>query len=920
MSTEGKKKYKCDRCRSLQVQNNIQINVPTDNSFNSLQEDEENETSHDSNFVTLRRNKKQSSLPDLSASFLSTENTLYYLESKNVNSLPDLSSEENVLVNELKLEIKRLQTELDIAHNEIANLNVPNTELNKKIQEQQKMWIRVTVNGKKIAVGTAYRPQWLDVDTFLDALSDSIVSFSDHDHIVLLGDFNINLMNGGDPKTRKFQDFLSSINLEQVVKSPTHFTSQSNSLIDVICTDACVRNVDVTHVPDLNRHCIVSITLKLKKEKIPPKTVTYRPLRDIDRVAFDRDLFLTRWESVYSAHSVNEMVEIFNEFVTVLFDLHAPERTTKFREGLTPWITSNVRAIMKLRDAALSKYRADKSDLKKSEYKQLKTLAASALRSEKCAYFNTHINSTIDDPKLLWRNLKNNVLPDSKCKPDIPHYLNNPDDINDHFLNIPGRDSVELSQLTYYEFHKATADTFSLQPVSCDKVAKVLLSMKSNARGVDNISLDMIFLTLPHTLPHITFIINQSITTSTFPDVWKIAKVVPLPKNNNPQQFKDLRPISLLPCLSKVLEKIVHEQVTKYLEDTNILPSLQSGFRRGHGTATALLDEVDNILAAQDQGMATILVLLDFSRAFDSISVPLLLSKLTFYGFDNGTVAWFASYLENRSQFVELASNGVTQSSKLRSLHRGVPQGSILGPLLFILYSSDVPCVIRDCRYHMYADDLQFYLSFDPRKTEDAAVKLNEELHRIKVWAQNHILTLNPAKSKYMIFGTKKQIEFVESRDPSITINDQIVERVWSARNLGVAFDAGLRFESHVGELARCCLYRLKVLYRFRDYLSSELRTSSATDARDRLTRHYTKDIPYISLYEIGKALKQLKNNKAPGDDGITSELLNEGGTPKLVQRLFNSVLLQGTTPEAWDRSVVVLFLDYEKAFDSIET
>lgn len=242
----------------------------------------------------------------------------------------------------------------------------------------------------------------------------------------------------------------------------------------------------------------------------------------------------------------------------------------------------------------------------------------------------------------------------------------------------------------------------------------------------------MLCLTLPTTLQVITDIINRSISTHTFPELWRCAIVRPIPKTNNPINTKDLRPISILPCLSKILERVVYSQVVEYLEANNILPDLQSGFRQGRGTATALADVVGNILKARDRGEGTILVLLDFSRAFDAINTTLLLSKLSFYGFDSDTVEWFKSYLSGRSQLVELhRDNGSTLASPPLHVSRGVPQGSILGPLLFILYSADITKSFFNCRYHMYADDIQLYLSLKADEASSAVQKINDDLYTL---------------------------------------------------------------------------------------------------------------------------------------------------------------------------------------------
>lgn len=255
------------------------------------------------------------------------------------------------------------------------------------------------------------------------------------------------------------------------------------------------------------------------------------------------------------------------------------------------------------------------------------------------------------------------------------------------------------------------------------------------------------------------------------------------------------------------------------------MPTKQSGFRKKRSTATALLDVIDDILAAQNDGCASILVLLDFSRAFDTINTTLLLSKLAYYGFDPRTINWFATYLSGRSQRVEVKNNeGFVMSSREVLTTRGVPQGSILGPILFILYSADIVKSISNCKFHLYADDLQIYTSFKPEHTDLAVETLNQDLDQIAQWARINSLVLNPIKSKYLVLGTKHGIANTLFHNPQVRILQENIARVEEARNLGILMDGKLRFENHVLETVRNCFYRLKVLYRVRDYLNTEMR------------------------------------------------------------------------------------------------
>lgn len=249
------------------------------------------------------------------------------------------------------------------------------------------------------------------------------------------------------------------------------------------------------------------------------------------------------------------MVNALNYSVVAMFDLYAPLKTVVIKHRSLPWITDVIKLMMTLRDEAASDYHRSKCQSKKRYYKSLKSTVNEALFYEKSAYFKYNINNKIQNSKQLWKNLKTTILPQNST--ELPSHFNDPNIINDHFLNVPGTEGVSISQLTYFEHHKFCEAVFHLEPISLDKMINIIRSLKSNAEGCDAITLDMLLMTFPYTIDSVRDIINTSITTSTFPSLWKIAIVRPLPKHSAPVDLKDLRPISILPCLSKVLEKAV---------------------------------------------------------------------------------------------------------------------------------------------------------------------------------------------------------------------------------------------------------------------------------------------------------------------------------------------------------------------------
>ncbi|KAL0879390.1 hypothetical protein ABMA27_003151 [Loxostege sticticalis] len=628
------------------------------------------------------------------------------------------------------------------------------------------MWLSTRLSGQNIMIGTAYRPPTQDIELFLDAITESVTSFTKADGLILLGDFNINLLETGSGRCKIFMQCIQSLNLAQLITEPTHFTDHSGTLIDVICTDMRALRVQVRYSPDVGRHAMLLAEFRVRKAKVRPRWVTYRPYRDIILEQLNLDLGAIDWGHLYRSNNINEFVEAFTTCVTGLMDLHAPLKTRKFRHPPHPWITDTVRDMISIRDDYHKRFKQHGTSELRDSYRIMKNMVLKAIEREKTSFFNKQINSNLRNSRLLWKNLKNTVLPNKKNSADLPLSFNDPDLINDHFLNIPGENIVTI-----------------------------------------------------------TAMVNRSILECTFPELWKVAIVKPLPKTSQPTSVQELRPISILPCLSKILERVVCDQLTKYLEKQDILPHYQSGFRKDHGTATALADVVDNLLAAQDRGMVSVMVLLDFSRAFDSINVSLLLSKLTFYGFDSRSVKWFHSYLTGRQQYVELKQmDGKSLLSQSRPVTRGVPQGSILGPILYILYSTDIIQCIKNCRHHLYADDLQMYLSFDPGDHASAVTRVNEDLERIHDWCGHNCLTLNPKKSQLMLFGTPGKISLLSDTNLGIHINGEPIERVEKTRNLGLIFDEHLKFENHITKCTSECFYRLKVLYKLRPYLSEKLR------------------------------------------------------------------------------------------------
>ncbi|XP_061715607.1 uncharacterized protein LOC133523870 [Cydia pomonella] len=351
--------------------------------------------------------------------------------------------------------------------------------------EVEQMWLKLSMNGLTLLIGTAYRPPWLSIDTFIDTMTDTISSFSKFDYIVLMGDFNINLLNN-DRNASKLKLLFTYFDLKQHIDVPTHFTNNSSALIDVICSNCLVTKTQVNYIPTLSHHAFLSCELNIRKCKPLPQKICFRPLKDIDQELFNRSIESIKWECISELMTVNDMVNTFNCVVLSLLDAYAPQKVILIRERSYPWITPTIKEMMRLRDEAHNTYKASGLDRDKLYYHELKKCVNKALFHETRAYFNQNINQNASNSRALWNNLKRTVRITKKSQEsEIPSHLHDPERINLHFLEVAGNVAAPQSYLAKFETSRFHDSTFRLEPVGEDLVLKIIKTLKSSALGDD---------------------------------------------------------------------------------------------------------------------------------------------------------------------------------------------------------------------------------------------------------------------------------------------------------------------------------------------------------------------------------------------------------------------------------------------------
>jgi hypothetical protein len=462
------------------------------------------------------------------------------------------------------------------------------------------------------------------------------------------------------------------------------------------------------------------------------------------------------------------------------------------------WVNDEISQLIEDRDKAYKIWHDNVNRVKGDNlwlsFQEKRRRAKKIVRDNHSKFVELNLDPNLPSEK-LFGNLKKFGLMN---RPSQPGQVD-PDAINAFFIKQP----PSCVNLNFNVNIRYDVPEFTFSVVDHVDVLEAVRTVKSNASGCDEIPLSFVKLLLPVILPTLVHIFNYIFTCCEYPQQWKTAIVLPIPKISNPSEFSDFRPISLLNCLSKVFEILMAKQINKHLREFNLLSDFQSGFRKFHSTTTTILKVTEDIRSNLEEGFATVLVLLDFSQAFDSVVHNLLLLKLkNMYRYSQESNELMRSYLSGRTQFVRSGENDSVQMNVLC----GVPQGSVLGPLLYVSFSNDVGCVIKLCSFHMYADDLQVYHSSAVEDLQRCYEEINEDLLRIFEWSVANGLKINPKKSQVIVIHrSKKPIP-----QPQLFVGQDVIKIVKKVIDLGFVINENLTPADHCNKICQKTYFVLR--------------------------------------------------------------------------------------------------------------
>ena len=665
------------------------------------------------------------------------------------------------------------------------------------------------------------------------------------DDLWVMGDFNLDLKKIGKNPHHRYGSFLGLIEdkilsrgVSQLISQPTWFDRKGNggmSCIDHVYTSSeNYRSPTAVNCGSSDHH-MVSVVLVNRGKLLREQHRMVRSFKNFNYDDFNYTLGNLRLDDICAEPDPDHQIMRLTAALNVAADIHCPLSVRTEKKIHTKWMNESLRARIGLRDRMFDEYKREAqhgnqqvAESKYKEYKKLRNKINNEIKQTKKKYYKEDMEKTRKvDPAKFWKITDHTSGRNATYSEPITLIrdettLDDPEEIaeefNEYFDSKIKKIREELPKFPPREYErKVNKDCFSFEEVEREEVLEHIKSLSSSqAFGHDNISNKLIKAAKHKIAPVMAAIANNCIQSNYFPSCWKLGKIQALHKKGPKTVAENYRPITLLCSLSKLLEKIMFKQIYEHFETNGLFDPDQYGFRKGLSTSLAVLDYTNRVLRARDGAEAKKInsIFLDLSAAFDLVAHGQLLRKLDAYGFDKKARDLLESYLTGRTVYVEVELG----ASKVKEIAKcGVPQGSILGPLLYLIFITNIS-EIKDPGKVIYADDTSAMVLAD--SMEELVEKSNEAMRTLVNFYSEAELKLNPKKTEIINHNCKTS----KLRIITNPATGETTESTYDARLLGIQVDNDLTFKRHIDTVLRDLDLRLKVFRRITKLASMEAR------------------------------------------------------------------------------------------------